>query len=354
MDKIIFFTALVVFPFGQLFKLGSVNLFDILIFLVAFLTLLKRQKYPSWYRSFFVFVLFALFSWVLNYFIFGSIMFLTGLMYLLRLVSYSLIGIYVFNNYKNNKDKEILNSKLLLLSICAGVFGWIQYFLYPDLTSLKYLGWDDHLLRMIGTFLDPTFLGLIFVLGSVIAINKNKNKSLLFLVVSIAFTYSRISYLLISLLLLFKKKYVALLILGLSILMLPKMIGEGTNLARTASGFNKLENYKETIEIIKKSPVVGVGYNNICAARKFYLNDLNTDSHSCSGSDSSILFLIATTGVVGFILFTNFIFNLPRSKTLIVSFMIILIHSLFANSMFYSHIMFWMFTLIGLETEVNS
>ncbi|EKE06140.1 MAG: hypothetical protein ACD_19C00079G0045 [uncultured bacterium] len=347
MDKIIFFATLVIFPFGQLFKIGIFNLFDVAVLLLAMVTLWRRPKYPEWYRYFIYFILSCFFGLLLN----SSLLTLNSTLYLLRFWSYSMVAIYVFNN------RDIHNSSFIILTSVAVVtatFGWLQYLIWPDLTFLKYLGWDDHLLRMVGTFLDPTYLGLIIVLGIIIAGEYGLKKILYFLLVSLAFTYSRSSYLIAILFLIFKKQYLGLIIFALSILVLPKMIGEGTNLTRTVSGNNKLINYSQTLEIIKKSPVVGIGFNNICPARSFYLNDLNTDSHSCSGSDSSLLFLLATTGVVGLILFINFIVRIPTDKLLIYSFVAVLIHSIFANSLFYPHIMFWMFVLVGLQTEVDS
>lgn len=348
MDKIIFFATLVVFPFGQLFKIGFINLFDIAIVLLAMITLLRKPVYPSWYKYFIYFILSCVFGLLVN----SSLFTVHGSLYLLRLVSYSFVAIYISNFQKN---KLITNHQsLITIAVVTAVFGWLQYLLYPDLTSLKYLGWDDHLLRMVGTFLDPTFLGLILVLGVIIAIQYKYKKIVYFLLFSLAFTYSRSSYFIASLFLLFKKKYLALVVFMLVILFLPKNIGEGTNLARTVSGSNKLINYEESIQIIKKSPVFGVGFNNICSARQKYLNDTNITSHACNGADSSILFLMATTGVVGFFLLLSVVLRVTSSPILLSSFLVIILHSVFSNSLFYPHIMFWLFTLVGLQTKTGS
>ncbi|MEK7169148.1 MAG: O-antigen ligase family protein [Patescibacteria group bacterium] len=346
MDKIIFFTALVVFPFGQLLKLGIFNLFDALVLLLAVITFFKKPIYPEWYRYFIYFIISCVLGLILNY----PLLTINSVLYLVRLVSYSLVAVYISNYYK----KTIINSYLLILSCTAAVLGWLQYLLYPDLTSLKYLGWDDHLLRMIGTFLDPTFLGLILVLGIIIAIQYKYKKIVYFLLFSLAFTYSRSSYLVASLFLLFKQKYIALIFFVLVILVLPKNIGEGTTLTRTVGGNSKLINYQETIEIVKQSPVFGVGFNNICSARQKYLNDTNSTSHACNGADSSILFMMATTGIVGTILFLSFVLQVTSSPILLSSFLIIILHSVFSNSLFYPHIMFWLFTLVGLQTKTDS
>ena len=347
MDKIIFFTILVIFPFGQLFKIGIFNLFDIAVLLLAMVTLLRKPSYPSWYRYFIYFIFASIFSLLVNY----SLFTVHGSLYLVRLVSYSFVAVYISNFVADHK--AVVRS-LLAVSIASAIFGWLQYFIWPDLTALKYLGWDDHLLRMVGTFLDPTYLGLIIVLGIIIAVFNNYKKVLYFLLFSLAFTYSRSSYLIASLFLIYKKKFLPLFIFILILFFIPKNIGEGTNLSRTVSGNNKLINYEESIEIFKKSPLVGIGFNNMCNARQFFLNDKNIDSHSCNGSDSSILFLLATTGIIGFILFINFIFKISNNYLLVSSFLAVFTHSLFANSLFYPHIMFWMFALLGSRSKSNS
>ncbi|MEK7472872.1 MAG: O-antigen ligase family protein [Patescibacteria group bacterium] len=347
MDKIIFFTALVLFPFGQLIKIGIFNLFDAVILLLAIITFFKKPKYPEWYRYFIYFILACVFGLILNY----SLLTLNSVLYLIRLVSYSFVAVYISNYFRNLKSLILY---LISIAFASAIFGWVQYIFWPDLTSLKYLGWDDHLLRMVGTFLDPTYLGLILVLGVVLVAQLNLKLILYFLLSSLAFTYSRSSYLTVSLFLIYKKKFLPLIIFILIILLLPKNIGEGTNLTRTVSGNNKLINYQETWQIFKKSPLLGVGFNNICKARQKYLGDMNIDSHSCSGSDSSILFILATTGIVGLILFLNFVLHAPKLLILHYSFIIVLIHSLFANSLFYPQIMFWMFALLGLGSKSNS
>ena len=108
--------------------------------------------------------------------------------------------------------------------------------------------------------------------------------------------------------------------------------------------------------------VIGIGFNNMCEARQKYLGDVNTESHACNGSDSSILFLLSTVGIVGFILFISFIRQMTSDQLLttkwqaplMTSAVVVMLHSTFANSMFYPHIMFWIFCLVGLQTEVDS
>lgn len=352
MGKIIFTSILIAFPLGQLVKFGLFNLFDVLILFLAVWTFLQKPKYPKWFAYFLSFILFGLFSWIFNYFVFNNILAFKGLLYLVRLLAYSYVAIYVSNFVKS----KFVHQSLITLAFTSALLGWLQYLFLPDTRFLKSFGWDDHLYRMVGTFFDPAFLGLILVLGAVIALYRKSYLAFVFLAFSIIFTYSRASYLILFLVFtidLFKKKNVFRFIILNSIFIIlffiPKNISEGTDLARTVSGANKLSNYRETFEIIKKSPSLGIGFNNICLAKE----NVDVNSHSCFGADNSILFILATTGVVGLMLFLSFVLRVTSFPILLSSFLIVILHSMFTNSLFYPHIMFWVFNLVGLEGKID-
>ncbi|KKP46800.1 MAG: hypothetical protein UR39_C0008G0032 [Candidatus Woesebacteria bacterium GW2011_GWA1_33_30] len=347
MDKIIFFAILIIFPLGQITKLGFVNLIDVFVVILTLITILKKPKYPNWYKYFLTFILFCVFSLIFNY----QLTELKSILYLVRLISYSFIAVYVFNFYR----KQIINSYLLILSCVSATLGWLQYIFLPDVRFLKNFGWDDHLYRMVGTFFDPTYLALIILLGIIIAVYKKHTKIFYFLLISLAFTYSRSTYLALGLFLLYKRKFLAIAFFAITVLLLPKMLSEGTDFGRVVSSQNKLSNYVETFKVIKKSPAIGVGFNNFCFAR----TNIEINSHACFGSDSSLLLILATTGVIGLFLFISFVLRVTSLAhttyyiILTTSFVVVLVHSLFANSLFYPHIMFWLFSLVGLGSEVN-
>jgi len=238
--------------------------------------------------------------------------------------------------------------------------GWLQYFLYKDLTYLKFYGWDDHLGRLVGTFFDPGFTGIIICSAFFVTFLKyiySKKKIYLYLslifLISLLFTYSRASYLalLFGLILLFlvKKKVKYLisfsLIIFLMMLILPRGKGEGVRLERTKSILLRMENYKETLDVFRKSPLFGIGFNNICWAKNNLFYE-ETTSHSCFGSDSSFLLILATTGTLGFLAFLNLLKNVflnlsknyygELAKIFLFS---TIIHCLFVNSLFYPFVM---------------
>jgi len=158
-------------------------------------------------------------------------------------------------------------------------------------------------------------------------------------------------------------KFLILNSIFLILFLIPKNIGEGTNLFRTASAEYKVINFQQSIQLIKTNPLFGFGFNNICKAKQRILTTfVDPNSHSCSGLDSSILFLIATTGMVGLILLTSSIQRIAYSyqnskdyELLTSSFVIVLVHSIFTNTLFYPHVMFWLFSLVGsLKTKIDS
>ncbi|KKU08994.1 MAG: Oligosaccharide repeat unit polymerase Wzy [Candidatus Woesebacteria bacterium GW2011_GWB1_45_5] len=342
MEQIILFAFLILFPFGTIIKIGTVNPIDIVVGLGALTAILKRYKTPEVFRYFFNFLFIAAFTFIASVFVFKDSQVLTGLLYLVRLAAYFYFLIFILHF----KDKKSILNFLLAISVISAVFGWIQYFLFPDFRALIEYGWDDHLYRMVGTFLDPAFLGLILVFGLTISLHKKKNLLSLFLLASIAFTYSRASYIAALVPLVYKKARVLSLVFAGLILFLPRTAGEGVKLERTASISARLDNYRQTFEIFKGNPLFGVGFNNICLAK-----DADFESHSCSGADSSLLFILTTTGVAGFLGFIYLIYKVWKNSDDLfrISGISLLLHSLFANSLFYPWILGFIIILFGLS-----
>jgi len=108
------------------------------------------------------------------------------------------------------------------------------------------------------------------------------------------------------------------------------------------------------MKIIQDHPVFGVGFNAYRYAQLNYgfRNDkAERISHADSGVDNSMLFVLATTGVVGFLFYLfMWIRILKTANVLIIASVIgVVIDSLFVNSLFYTYIMFWLWVIIGLR-----
>jgi O-antigen ligase len=273
---------------------------------------------------------------------------------------------------------KLLLQSLLLISVASTVFGWIQFFLFPDLKPFTVWGWDMHLFRLAGTFLDPTFLGLIIVFGLVISISwfiKSREKKYLFitlfLLFSLAFTYARAAYLAflggIFVIAIGQKKFRKVFYFGLGLivvaLILPTARNHSIALTRTFSIFSRIENYREAILVFERFPAFGVGYDNLCIARNQFIGIESFSSHACSGSDSSLLLILATNGLVGFMVFVGSAIRVfrdiaksPEFWLLSASGVALLVHSLFSNSLFFPWVMGYMAILlaVGSRGEVQS
>jgi len=375
----ILYLFLIIYPFGQVLRktisfLGVqfiINPLDIVAGLSILTHILSFHKINRFYVIFKIFLLTALFSLTLSFKEFDINIFM-GATYLIRLFAYSTFFLLVYTCVSDSLISKRKLFMFLKLDIAViALIGWFQYLLLPDVRFLKNMGWDDHYYRIVGSFFDPTFIGILLVFGviiySIIFIFKNRNAfnlfMILFLFLSVIFTYARAAYLSIFFGFLYmfnlKKRLVLFFILSISFIgflyLLPKRPSEGVNLARIYSVVQKKENYVETLKIIRKEPLFGVGYNNICLARIKYVGDLGYPSHSCNGSDNGLLLIFATTGVVGFLIFLNFVRSLILDtkksfyKDIFISSGIALfIHSMFVNSLFYPWVLGYFAVVLAL------
>ena len=387
------------YPLGQLAQLPPafknnaeirINLIDPLIFLITFIWFIwhlftkKRIFFSREYKSFILFAGVLFFSWVINfknYYLGESV---TGLLYLLRLANYSFIYL-IFYDLRHNLDfftGRIINKILLFWSLALGFIGLGQYLFLPDTRFLLSSGWDDHYFRVIGSFFDPNFTGLILSLAIIWGINNFYSKQsliknqflklfLLFLILFPAFflTYSRSSYLALvaglSVYFVLKAKkrnlFYLLVFFVLVVLLLPRPGGEGVKLERTASIVLRLENWQAMFSLWKKHPFFGVGFNNLryTIRKTDYLRlEQWRQVHSAAGAENSYLFILVTAGLIGlagffFYCFSTvkniFRFSENQKRLLLSSFTALLIHCFFTNSFFYPWVFLWLMTIQSLE-----
>ena len=372
MKSIFIFIFLAIFPLGQIVRIGILQPIDVIVGAAAIYTIVKKLPRPLVFKYLRNFLFFAVVSWIFSVFAFRQLEVLYGLLYLFRLSAYFYFLIYVWNFVKaGSGNGKLLTSSLLIVSVVSAFLGWIQFAWIPSLKPFMVWGWDEHLFRLVGTFLDPTYLGLIIVFGLLISISlfiETLKKSYLFIVmfllISLAFTYSRASYLAFftgSVFMGIYKRKVKMMAFGILtllalVLLLPTSASQVLRFTRSFSAMARVENYRDAFQVFSKSPVIGVGYDNLCMAYQKYIGLQSFSSHACSGSDSSILFILATTGVVGLMVFvfsiaqiSNFLSPGGKTQVLLSTFAALLIHSLFNNSMFYPWIMGWMMVLLGVS-----
>lgn len=344
---------------------------DVIVGMAAIYSIVKKLPRPQGFKYLENFLFIAGVSWIFSLFLFPQVEVAYGVLYLFRLAVYLYFPIYVWNFVRAKKgNSELLINSLLATSIASALLGWVQFAWMPSLRPFMVWGWDEHLFRLVGTFLDPAYLGLIIVFGLLISmaffidtLQKRYLVMVMFLLISLAFTYSRASYLAFFagtvFMGIYKKKlrmfaFGILTLLSL-ILLLPTSANPVLRVTRSFSAIARIENYQDIFQVFSKSPVIGIGYNNLCLAYQKYIGIQSFSSHACSGSDSSILFVLATTGVLGLtalifsiVKISSFLPSGGKVQILVSTSMALFVHSLFDNSMFYPWIMGWMMILLGV------
>jgi O-antigen ligase len=316
--------------------------------------------------------------------------FLASLLYLVRFVSYALLFPLVLQF--DQKFKKKIKLFLLIDGLVIVIFGFLQYFFYNGLGNLFYLGWDEHKHRIFSIFFDPNFAGAFFVLyllfvGGFLfnAVKKKKQKEqiifssiMLLTLLAVFLTFSRSALLTLivgasTLLFLINKKKLLLWVFGAIILFgiiaSPKFDDENMNLFRGASSSARLGNYAVAIKVFQNHPVVGVGFNSYRYTKELYGFDhewIKAPSHADAGVDNSFLFVLATTGIIGFVvyawLWVNILkraFAAHRKKfqigavIVIASSFALFTNALFINSLFFAPLMLWVWMIFGLSEDLG-
>jgi hypothetical protein len=275
---------------------------------------------------------------------------LVGLLYVLRLFMY-LSGIQFVLQSKKSQNYWFYWS--YAVGIGYAILGFFQLLFYPDLRNLSYLGWDPHYYRLFSTLFDPNFVGCVIVLclflGTYLYTTVKSKFYIVFaqmlLLVALLLTYSRSSFvaliagLIIYIYIVRKWKYLFFLVfIPLVIFLFPSFGGISTEIGRMWSVTARITNWQEGIHLFLNSPIIGNGF----ALRRI---------------DSSILFILVTTGIIGFGFFMylgvrlfrmGFTIQKKFSKAVYLSIlMVLIVHSMFVNSLFYPQILIWFWVFIG-------
>jgi len=394
-EKLIFLLILTL-PLGQLGRLplpfSQVNIYlhDLVVLFLLFYWLKKkigqREKFnlPPLGQPILSFIGAGVFSLILSIPKRNLGEIAVASLYILRWTAYAGIYFLVAERLKKKQNlKPRLNNFLMISGTVAVCLGILQYLLLPDIRSLMASGWDPHYYRIVGTYLDPGFTGMIYVLTLVLIITKlwskreiMKNNSMSsnlsterlkllgmggVVYLALALTYSRSSYLayLIAMIVVAgykkSKKFLAgVLIAGvLTVILLPRPGGEGVRLERQSTIWSRINNWRQSLIIGLDQPLCGVGFNNYRYVQRDYgfLEQENwRKTHAGAGADSSFLFILATTGVIGLMVYFWLIKEVlllgRKSLALTASTVALIGHSFFNNSLFYSWLMIWWWILV--------
>jgi O-antigen ligase len=389
MIKYLFYTCVFALSLGQLtvvYRMGEsrVYLFDPLMALFAFvgfvyfLGIHKKLEIPRYFYLFLGFTLVAILSLAFKIGALEASELAVAGFYLLRWLVYLGAALVVYNLVSQNMMKL---SEFLRVFLISGVFvavaGFVQLILLPDFGVLDpSLGWDPHKNRLASTFFDPNFAGAYLTICLVLAAwayeksvidKKSLVLVVLILLSALLLTFSRSSWGMAAVIVLIYGifRYRLLLLMSLLLMLLayfavPRVQTRITGTTDPAdSAHFRLISWKNTLDIAEDNLITGVGFNAFRYAQKEYgyLTPDTAGAHSGAGSDSSFLFVLATTGVFGFLLFAGgFLYRMVRNLqfretgflAVLAIFSGLLLHSQFVNALFYPQIMFLWLCLLGI------
>lgn len=320
------------FPFGSSFSFSITDIllsFNFATLLIWNIGIKKNLKVPSDLIYLIIFWSFLILS------LFFSLN-LSGWLYLVRFIVYSSTFYITYSLVKSGilNLQEIL-SLLKITTVALAVIGLLQLLFFPDLESLTSLGYDPHKNRIFSTFLDPNFLGtflnfslILLVFELVNSPSENLGKFLkqhkwdlitsVLLAVTIILTYSRSAYLMMAIslgIVLMVKNLKLLGVLAIITLVMfltfppfSQRITGALNIDKSAA--ERFLSWDKGIKIFQNNPILGVGFNNI---RDYSIDNKLLRTYSANGGnagagiDSSIIFVLATSGILGFLAFIYFL-----------------------------------------------
>lgn len=392
------------------FNLGNrlpVKVAELISIVLIFTLLLKKEekfKISNFNFKLLIWLLIGFVSLLINTIRFsysiGSMLY--GLLYSVRIIHLMLLCSLIKEYFKENKIeiKKIFDF-IINCYIVVCIIGFVQLIFFPkayDFYEIFYnLGVyfpnaDPHVGRLISTYFDPNYLAACLLIPTIITLiywdKYNEKKYFIkFLIISltIILTVSRsglLGYVITVFLftlsglkleqgkLKYNKKTI---ILFLSIMIMfvislksgnVRVVNRITNSVSDKSTYYRFDNWEYSMDIIKDNSLIGVGYNLIGTYSDVNL-DIKRGESVKYGSDSSLLLIMMTTGIIGFIYFAiitlkYIIKNIRLRKKDIVYLIspIILISALiccnFNNVLFYTLWMFPVLLIINLlEGEKN-
>lgn len=369
--KFLLFATFALFSFGQLGRLSFFNQ-EINIYLYEFLLvagllffLLKYRFEPikiafKKARIIFLFIASLLFSYIVFINQYNSFQNTVSFLYLLRLISYLLYFLYLNFHIRREKHKQVLGVPIFIFFITTLIISFIQYFFYPDLQNLLYLGWDPHYHRMFGVFFDTSIAGAMYALSFLYILTlrlKTKRFTkidylfLLLFLASLILTFARSSYLALFIACFYflgsrkTLRYGALITVIFIIILLiaPKQFGQGVGLTRTFSIASRISDYQKGVQIWAKHPLFGIGYNRLRYVREQMngVKDSVIPSHAAASLSSSYLIVLICGGIIGLVLSIASIIRLMKiNKEITTLILFTAVLSFFDNIFLHPFVMF--------------
>lgn len=310
--------------------------------------------------------------------------FVGAALYGVRWASLVLIGLLVMEEPASRK--RVIVVQVILFSVFVALAGFVQLALVPDFTNYEILGWDPHQGRLLSTWFDPNFVGgwLAVICPVLLGLAWDEKKHRWLWMVALAvvglallLTLSRSAYLgLIAGMGIFALIRSRTLLIGLIVaalmatLILPPVrdrvfalvdslqsVATETYSLPDASARHRFGSWEEGWELFQEKPLMGHGYNRYGEAALELGTLKDTEIHSANGSDSSLLTVLATTGILGFAAFMALYALVLRAAWaerrrsealgLFAGLLGLFVHSVFVNSLLFPLLLAPLWILIG-------
>ncbi len=330
----------------------------------------------------FLFVVVGLASLAVHAETLSDIEFLKAALYGFRFLALFLL-MFITEDLDATDAHRLRYALALFFAFLAGA-GFVQLYFVPDFTPFESLGWDPHQNRLLSTWFDPNFVGgaLAFALPWFLEgiWRKSEKKRVLIiglcviLAVAILLTYSRSAYLAalvgVGLWTLRRSWKLALsgtlliaLFLGVSPRAQERVLGliqgiesithESYVLADPSARL-RFASWEEGWQLFLDSPFIGQGVNRYSDAALKQGTMTDPGSHSATGSDSSLLNVLALTGLLGALCYIMLFYEiLKKNHFFAFSLSGILVHSVFVNSLFFSLFLVPFWILAAKTTRVT-
>ncbi len=316
--------------------------------------------------------------------------------YLVRFVSILIYGLAASELFIN--DEKNFWKGLFALSSFTVFLAFLQFYLFPDIGSLSTEGgFDPHIGRLLGTWMDPNYLGGFLAFMSPILIakfyeEKDFKTKILFTILILAFlfavflTFSRSAYLAtaigVGLFLFFRDRkilFIGIIIVTIGIFSSERSLKRMTEFVGTMQSVIfqdtdeidptanlRLANWRKSLSLFEKNKIIGIGYNTyrFKAAEEGIIDE---NFFSAGGADSTYITVLVTTGILGFLVFlyfcgkiflTNFIWYWQTKREIFLGvssgFLAMLIHSFFVNSLFFPLIFLPVMAIAGIMQSIKT
>lgn len=358
---------------GQLIKVsfGETQGATVLDFSLIFLSFyglwklkFKLSSPPLYIKAGLIFILIATLSLVLTPLHLTVYEYLISFSYTVRFSLFIFFGWLIYSGAFSNLKQNTLFI-LTFSGIGLALLGLLQFIFIPNLMFLQKYGWDPHYFRTVSTFLDPSFVGAYFILTLLLLTSEPlkilpRLKMPFFLLVYMALltTFSRgsylmfaISFLTLSLLKKSPKLTIVTVFLSLGLILgynsYKTGVAEVRKIDKSKTAQFRLNSWQRGVAIFVNHPILGIGHN----AYRYSLREYDLASADLlatrggASNDSSFLQVLSTTGILGLISFLSFLFCLifTKNKIILISALAgLIIHSFFANSLFYPFLLLWL------------